>query len=141
MALSGYNQEIERVPDRTALCDLVRLDEHEGIDDGRDERCDRGSRRDAVRREPGVQGVCERTHLESGKTDLSSMLFDAVLTSEFFVRQCRLEANYAHQQELDMIPLMMQQDYKPQGWRKSQYRVLRLLRRSRDAVDVRDNDD
>ena len=33
--------------------------------------------------------------------------------------QCRLEANYAHQQELDMIPLMMQKDYKPQGWRKS----------------------
>ena len=33
--------------------------------------------------------------------------------------QCRLEANYAHQQELDMIPLMMQKDYKPQGWRES----------------------
>ena len=32
---------------------------------------------------------------------------------------CRLEANYAHQQELDMIPLMIQKDYKPQGWRKS----------------------
>jgi hypothetical protein len=32
---------------------------------------------------------------------------------------CRMEANYAHQQELDMIPLMMQKDYKPQGWRKS----------------------
>ena len=34
---------------------------------------------------------------------------------------CRLEANYAHQQELDMIPLMMQDNYKPQGWRKYQY--------------------
>ena len=33
--------------------------------------------------------------------------------------QCRLEANYAHQQELDMIPLMMQKKYKPQGWRES----------------------
>eukprot|EP01043_Picozoa_sp_COSAG02_P118100 COSAG02_NODE_54676_length_294_cov_378.687179_2_plen_45_part_01 len=33
--------------------------------------------------------------------------------------QCRLEANYAHQQELDMIPLMMQKDYSPKGWRKS----------------------
>jgi hypothetical protein len=32
--------------------------------------------------------------------------------------QCRLEANYAHQQELDMIPLMMQKDYAPKGWRK-----------------------
>ena len=36
---------------------------------------------------------------------------------------CRLEANYAHQQELDMIPLMMQQKYKPQGWRTSQHQV------------------
>jgi hypothetical protein len=26
------------------------------------------------------------------------------------------EANYAHQQELDMIPLMMQKDYSPKGW-------------------------
>ena len=37
---------------------------------------------------------------------------------------CRLEANYAHQQELDMIPLMLQEDYKPQGWRKPQRQVL-----------------
>ena len=34
---------------------------------------------------------------------------------------CRLEANYAHQQELDMIPLMMQKNYQPKGWRKSQH--------------------
>eukprot|EP01046_Picozoa_sp_COSAG06_P083717 COSAG06_NODE_30590_length_536_cov_0.800915_1_plen_52_part_01 len=27
--------------------------------------------------------------------------------------QCRLEANYAHQQELDMIPLLMTQGFKP----------------------------
>ena len=39
---------------------------------------------------------------------------------------CRLEANYAHQQEVDMIPLMMQESYKPQGWRKPQRSVLRL---------------
>jgi hypothetical protein len=26
------------------------------------------------------------------------------------------EANYAHQQELDMIPIMMQKDYSPKGW-------------------------
>jgi hypothetical protein len=30
--------------------------------------------------------------------------------------QCRMEANYAHQQELDMIPLMMQKDYSPKGY-------------------------
>jgi hypothetical protein len=26
-----------------------------------------------------------------------------------------MEANYAHQQELDMIPLLMQKDYSPKG--------------------------
>ena len=26
------------------------------------------------------------------------------------------EANYGHQQELDMIPLMMQKNYAPKGW-------------------------
>ena len=31
-------------------------------------------------------------------------------------RQCRLEANYGHQQELDMIPLMMTDGYSPKGW-------------------------
>ena len=45
-------------------------------------------------------------------------LADSVLS--WMSCQCRLEANYAHQQELDMIPLMMQKDYKPQGWRKPQ---------------------
>ena len=29
---------------------------------------------------------------------------------------CRLEANYAHQQDVDMIPLMVQEDYKAKGW-------------------------
>ena len=33
---------------------------------------------------------------------------------------CRLEANYAFQREVDMIPLMMQSGYKANGWRKSQ---------------------
>ena len=40
--------------------------------------------------------------------------------------QCRLEANYAHQQELDMIPLMMQKDYQPQGWRTSHIRAFKI---------------
>lgn len=40
--------------------------------------------------------------------------------------QCRLEANYAHQTKLDMIPLMMQENYSPNGWRKSQRQVWRL---------------
>ena len=29
---------------------------------------------------------------------------------------CRLESNYAHQQGVDMIPLMMQKDYNAKGW-------------------------
>ena len=44
----------------------------------------------------------------------------------YIIVQCRLEANYAHQQELEMLPLMMQKDYKPQGWRKSQYQYQAL---------------
>ena len=47
--------------------------------------------------------------------------------SRAYVLQCRLEANYAHQQELDMIPLMMQKDYKPQGWRKHEPTALRVV--------------
>ena len=32
-------------------------------------------------------------------------------------RSCnRLEANYAMQQEIDMIPLMLTHDYKATGW-------------------------
>ena len=32
--------------------------------------------------------------------------------------QCRLEANYAYQQECDMIPLMMEhpEDFRANGW-------------------------
>ena len=71
---------------------------HRRIDDGRDERRGRGGKRNAVWGESTVQGVCEL-----------------------------LEANYAHQQELDMIPLMMQKDYQPQGWRKSRHHVLHLI--------------
>ena len=29
---------------------------------------------------------------------------------------CRLEANYAHQQNLDMIPILMEEGYQPAGW-------------------------
>ena len=29
---------------------------------------------------------------------------------------CRLEANYAHQQDVDMIPLKVQEGYKAKGW-------------------------
>ena len=53
-----------------------------------------------------------------------------VCVSTWRSAQCRLEANYAHQQELDMIPLMMQKKYKPQGWRKSQTHSLHFLCRT-----------
>ena len=29
---------------------------------------------------------------------------------------CRLEASYAHQQQVEMIPLLLQEGYKPTGW-------------------------
>ena len=51
--------------------------------------------------------------------------------------QCRLEANYAHQQELDMIPLMMQKNYKPKGWCESERcQVLHWLVADRYVVDM-----
>ena len=36
------------------------------------------------------------------------------------------EANYAHQQELDMIPLMMQKDYSPKGYARNHSRLCAL---------------
>ena len=74
MEFSGGNPADKRVINCSWLRNMVRLDQHEGIDYGRNERGNRGSRRDAVRREPGVQGVCERTYLESGESDLSFIL-------------------------------------------------------------------
>ena len=29
---------------------------------------------------------------------------------------CRMEAQYAHQQEKDMVPLMVEEGYSPKGW-------------------------
>jgi hypothetical protein len=37
-----------------------------------------------------------------------------------------MEANYAHQQELDMIPLMMQKDYSPKGYVRNYSRLCTL---------------
>ena len=42
------------------------------------------------------------------------------------ILQCRMEANYAHQQELDMIPLMMQKDYSPKGYVRNYSRLCTL---------------
>ena len=47
-----------------------------------------------------------------GHSAAASACADRLLTC----LQCRMDANYAHQQELDMIPLMMQKDYSPKGW-------------------------
>ena len=42
------------------------------------------------------------------------------------ILQCRMEANYAHQQELDMIPLLMQKDYSPKGYARNHSRLCTL---------------
>ena len=51
--------------------------------------------------------------------------------------QCRLEANYAHQQEVDMIPLMMQRNYAPKGWRELLNAFLSPGCYHRRVIDVR----
>jgi hypothetical protein len=40
-----------------------------------------------------------------------------------------MEANYAHQQELDMIPLLMQKDYSPKGYARNHSRPCTLRKR------------
>ena len=50
--------------------------------------------------------------------------------------QCRLEANYAHQQELDMVPLMVQEAYQPKGWRKSDWQALHYSVADRNIADM-----
>ena len=42
------------------------------------------------------------------------------------ILQCRMEANYAHQQKLDMIPLLMQKDYSPKGYVRNYSRLCTL---------------
>ena len=37
-----------------------------------------------------------------------------------------MEANYAYQQELDMIPLLMQKDYSPKGYMRNYSRLCTL---------------
>ena len=75
---------------------------------------------------PGQAQRCESVEYGSERvTDSLHLLYYAA------------EANYAHQQELDMIPLMMQKDYSPKGWRKSEYGALCCCCCRRRVVDVR----
>eukprot|EP01043_Picozoa_sp_COSAG02_P069995 COSAG02_NODE_12222_length_1577_cov_1.075051_2_plen_137_part_00 len=64
------------------------------------------------------------TVLSVGLSTAAVTLADILFVSLHCASQCRLEANYAYQQELDMVPLMVQQDYRPQGWCKSEYGAL-----------------
>jgi hypothetical protein len=41
---------------------------------------------------------------------LAQFIVDRGIADNYVYSYC------SHQQELDMIPLMVQQDYKPQGW-------------------------
>ena len=51
---------------------------------------------------------------------------------------CRLELNYGMEVKVDMVPLMMQPNFKPKGWRKSQRSALRLsLLQHRHAADMK----
>eukprot|EP01052_Picozoa_sp_SAG31_P032143 SAG31_NODE_3491_length_4203_cov_2.510478_5_plen_186_part_00 len=71
-----------------------------------------------LRSKPAVQGVGEckwdaaLIHLD----DNSVVCLHAVRAYLPHRLQCRLEANYAHQQEVDMIPIMMQENFRPSGW-------------------------
>eukprot|EP01046_Picozoa_sp_COSAG06_P057970 COSAG06_NODE_11481_length_1503_cov_34.167379_2_plen_97_part_00 len=60
--------------------------------------------------------------LSTLRVSISSIVYPATVPRPYSdaavvacILQCRMEANYAHQQELDMIPLLMQKDYSPKG--------------------------
>ena len=52
----------------------------------------------------------------SEAVDNSEVMLYAVSEAYKESGNCRLEANYAHQQDVDMIPLMVQEGYKAKGW-------------------------
>jgi hypothetical protein len=86
-----YQKTIERV---------VRSLQKRGYTTWFDMDCMKGSTMDAM----------------SDAVDHAAAMLFAVSLSYKESANCRLEANYAHQQKLEMIPLMMQDSYAPKGW-------------------------
>ena len=56
------------------------------------------------------------------------------------VLQCRMEANYAYQQELDMIPLLMQKGYSPKGYVRNCCRICTLRELVQGVQSAQDGD-
>ena len=46
----------------------------------------------------------------------ASMFLYAISKAYKESTNCRMEAQYAFQQQKDMVPLMMEENYKPKGW-------------------------
>ena len=62
--------------------------------------------------------VCVALHCAFDFSKAPVLQLDCLILFVCSACKCRLEANYAFQSELDMIPLMMQKDYSPKGWCK-----------------------
>ena len=75
-------------------------------------------------RQPQKEAAC--CTVEQMKGSIMDAMSDAIEGAEVMLygvslpykesANCRLEANYAMQQELDMIPLMMQDGFRAKGW-------------------------
>ena len=80
----------------------------------------------AYKESANVSGLSNRERIWYSLSGSCSpcMQADAVVVA--CILQCRMEANYAHQQELDMIPLLMQKDYSPKGYARNHSRLCTL---------------
>ena len=83
----------------------------------------------AYKESANVSGLSNRERIWYSLSGSCSpcMQADAVVVA--CILQCRMEANYAHQQELDMIPLLMQKDYSPKGYVRNYSRPCTLRKR------------
>ena len=78
-------------------------------------------------KESASKNLRTRRCIQCANCLLFSRLFThAVHTCVRACPDCRLEMQYGHQQGVEMIPLMMENGYRPTGWRKSQYLYLVL---------------
>jgi hypothetical protein len=61
-------------------------------------------------------GACSCTQAMSDAVDNSAVMLSCISLSYKESANCRLEAQYGHQQEIPMLPLMMEENYKATGW-------------------------
>ena len=59
---------------------------------------------------------CGWHHARHKAIDSASVVLYGISAAYKVSANCRLEANYAHQQKKRMLPMMLQEGYNPTGW-------------------------